>query len=917
MMKFIRQLNQPALLAYGLTSALYVFAALEGASFSVMDWAAKILRHQVDSDVLVVQFDAKSLHGLGQPEVPYTHQAGVTRRLLQAGARKVFLNFEFINHSDPKAYQDLYNSFKDLDFDRVLVPTSWSPQQESSASTGGFKSDFSFPLRALVSTQLVLGSDALVRRILPLDIETHIPTAVTALAVWRRAPKDGYDIDFSIHPTSFQRLSYIDVLKDNFDQNQVENKIIIVGPTASGIALEAPVPIYRSMPATLVHAFALESVQIGPAHVAPVWMLMLLCLLTAILLQTVFLRLSWRASLGLTLVLLPAMLALMLFAREYLRLVIDVVPLLSVTLLCFIASMLASLNQQTIRVWLQKGEIEQKEEKISDLVNQSIDAILTFNSSGTLSLINPAAERMFGYKKLKLPDITIDSLVPDLLNWSEGSLTVEESALGATREMAARTPDGGMFPIDVSLSQSQTGDEVLYTAIIRDITDRKRHEARLRHQATHDVLTGLANRSLLTQRMENVLALDKAIAVLMIDLNRFKDVNDTLGHDVGDQVLKTVARRLYGIVPKNAVLARIGGDEFAAFVQVTHRQEEVIELVNRLLESMDEPFAIRGIEVQLGMSIGIALAPDHASEPGKLLQCADLAMIQAKRIASGYKVFESSMDNMTVRRLRIAGKLKAAITMNELVMYYQPKVDLTTGQPAGMEALVRWNNPELGMVFPDEFIKLAETSGLVRPLTICTLDMAMAQHAQWRREGFEASVAVNLSAHMIQDPELPEVIWDCLRKHDVDPSFLTLEITESAIMGDPDRALQVAQDVRATGVTLSVDDFGTGYSSLAYLKDLPVQELKIDKSFVLDLDGRKRGLHIVESILTLGHGLGLKIVAEGVENNEIYSILRDIGCDLAQGFGIGRPMPAHQLRDWMQSWEPFGEDHPIRLRKAE
>ena len=483
--------------------------------------------------------------------------------------------------------------------------------------------------------------------------------------------------------------------------------------------------------------------------------------------------------------------------------------------------------------------------------------------------------------------------------------------------MEGRAKNGRTFPVDISLSRSEVNEKILYTAIIRDITERKRHEARLRYQATHDALTGLPNRSLLTRRMETALAFNKKIAVLMIDLNGFKDVNDTLGHDVGDLVLRTVSKQLVTTVPKNTVVARIGGDEFAAFVPVKTEADEVIELVKSLLESLEDPLAVRGIEVQLGMSVGIALSPDHASEPSKLLQCADLAMIQAKQSASGYQVFDSSMNKMTIRRLRIAGKLKSAITAKKLVMHYQPKVELTEGSLTGVEALVRWNDPDLGTVYPDEFIKLAETSGLVRPLTISTMDMSLAQHARWWHQGIRVSMAVNLSAHMIQDPELPQIILDCVRKYDVDPIFLTLELTESAIMSDPKRALGVAKEVSTLGITLAVDDFGTGYSSLAYLKDLPVQELKIDKSFVMDLASGGEGFHIINSIITLGHGLGLKIVAEGVENRETFTILQEAGCDLAQGYWISRPIAGEQLEDWVKNWNPFELEQPVKLRRVE
>ena len=919
-MKFIRSLLRPALLAYGITSLLFMLSVLESASFFFTDWRAQILRNTVKSDVVVVQFDFKTLRELDDSQNPFNYHAEILKRLLNAGAQRVLMDFDFVPQSDSLSYQDLYDSLRNIDYERVLIPISWSNQQ---AAPGERTVDTNliapFPDEILISTKLVLGSDARVRQVFPLDVNgsSPIPTAVAKLGTWHRLSETAQEIDFSIHPSSFQRLSYIDVLEGHFDASLVEDKIVIVGPTASNVAVEAPVPIYRSMPSSLVHAFAFQSVQNGPTHTVPMWALMLISLLAAILLQGIFFRIGWRPSLFLMLALLPGFFVLSLLAKQHLRLTIDIVPLLCVTVLCFVSTMLAKLNQQNIRLWLQKGELDEKQAKITDLVNHSIDAIVTFDSKGVLELINPAAEHMFGYRVAEFSNLKIRSLIPDLSNQLEDRLTVEERSSGSTQEMEGRFKNGRTFPVDVSLSRSEVNNKIQFTAIIRDITQRKRHEARLRYQATHDALTRLPNRSLLTRRMETALAFKKTIAVLMMDLNGFKDVNDTLGHDVGDLVLRTVSKQLLTTMPRNTVVGRIGGDEFAAFIPIENDKGEVIELAKRLLESLEVPLSVRGIEVQLGMSVGIAFAPDHADEPSKLLQCADLAMIQAKQGAMGHQVFDASMDNMTIRRLRIAGKLKSAIAANELVMHYQPKVELSDGSLAGVEALVRWNDPDLGMVYPDEFIKLAETSGLVRSLTVSTMNKAMAQHAKWRREGLQVSVAINLSAHMIQDSDLPQIVLECLRKQEVDPTFLTLELTESAIMSDPRRALDVAQELGTIGITLAVDDFGTGYSSLAYLKDLPVQELKIDKSFITDLSVREQGLHIINSIITLGHGLGLKIVAEGVEDQKSFITLQEAGCDLAQGYWVGRPIAGDQLRNWIENWNPYAMEQPTRLRSVE
>jgi diguanylate cyclase (GGDEF)-like protein len=432
----------------------------------------------------------------------------------------------------------------------------------------------------------------------------------------------------------------------------------------------------------------------------------------------------------------------------------------------------------------------------------------------------------------------------------------------------------------------------------RRLRDQSREN---RHQAMHDSLTDLPNRVLFSDRVEQAIVLSKrsgnGIAVALMDLDRFKEVNDTLGHHSGDSLLASVGARLKAAVRESDTVARLGGDEFGVLFAGVGDLYSALELARKLQQALDEPFTLDGLQFEMEASIGIAVYPDHGEDATDLLQHADIAMYVAKREHAGVQLYKAEQDEYSRDRLALLAGLRKALDHGELVLYYQPKVDLRSGRVHGVEALVRWQHPERGLVPPDEFIPLAEHTGLIRPLTAYVLEAAAGQCSAWRRGGggIEMSVAVNLSARILHDRGLPEQIARLLERWSLPPDALEIEITESAIMSDPVRALAVANRLSDLGVGLVIDDFGTGYSSLSYLKQLPVSELKIDKSFVLDMDSSDNDMAIVRSTIVLGHNLGLKVVAEGVETVEVQDRLAALGCDLAQGYLYGRPSPPVEL----------------------
>ena len=432
------------------------------------------------------------------------------------------------------------------------------------------------------------------------------------------------------------------------------------------------------------------------------------------------------------------------------------------------------------------------------------------------------------------------------------------------------------------------------------LVEQLRAEAEVRrHEALHDALTGLPNRALFAQQVEAAIRAGGTAAVMLMDLDRFKEINDTLGHHHGDLLLREVANRLVGALRRSDTAARLGGDEFAVLVHDLVDVGEAEITAGRLLEALHQPFLVDELSLGVGASIGIAMIPDHGGDAAALLQKADVAMYEAKGAHDGAVVYSPERDSYSPRRLRLAGELREAIEAGDILVCYQPKARIADGRPVGMEALVRWRHPAFGMLSPDEFIPVAEQTGLIAPLTTYVLREGLRQCAGWRRGGHEVGVAVNLAVRSLLDVDLPDDAQEMLARAGVPPEALTLEITESSIMADPSRTITVLTELAAAGVRLSVDDFGTGYSSLTYLQRLPVHEVKVDKSFVLRVASNPGDAVIVQSIVELGHNLGLTVVAEGVEDQAAWDRLRSMDCDVAQGYLLGPPLAAPEAIAWL------------------
>ena len=432
-----------------------------------------------------------------------------------------------------------------------------------------------------------------------------------------------------------------------------------------------------------------------------------------------------------------------------------------------------------------------------------------------------------------------------------------------------------------------------------------------RRLALHDPVTDLPNRVHFHDHVRRAIEAAGAegagakVGVLLIDLDHFKDINDTLGHHSGDQLLFRVGERLLDIIRGRDAVARLGGDEFAVLLSSIDGESAALRAAERIGETLTERFEIQGAHVQVEASIGVAICPDHGSDPEELLQRADIAMYWAKAHHSGVETYAFERDQHSRARLELIPELHTAIEEDQLEVYFQPKAELVAGRVVGVEALVRWNHPTRGFLPPDEFIPAAESTGLIGPLTSLVLRQSLRQCRAWADEGIDLTVAVNLSTRNLLDVTLPATVARMLAEHGVPASRLELEVTETTMMVDPERSAEVLRSLADTGVSIAIDDFGTGYTSLSWLKRLPVTTLKIDRTFISDMDsGDDEDSVIVRSTINLARDLGLQVVAEGVEDAGTWRRLGALDCDLAQGYLLSRPLPARELTPWLATHLP-------------
>ncbi len=542
-------------------------------------------------------------------------------------------------------------------------------------------------------------------------------------------------------------------------------------------------------------------------------------------------------------------------------------------------------------------ELRRSELRHRTLVQNSADIVAIIRADGVIAYVSPASEAVLG----RHPSDVAGTPVAELVHPDDRMLLASRLALlnrvadghDVTATIRVQHRDGSWRHLE-AVGTAQLGNPAVQGVVInaRDVTDRIAAAANLRQLALHDPLTGLANRTLVQDRLRG--AAQGSAAVVILDLDRFKDINDSLGHAIGDVVLVEVSERLRRTVRSGDTVGRLGGDEFVVVLPDVRHRDEVLTTVRRILEAIERPVVHDDRRFRLSASAGVAFSPEHAASADGLLRAADAAMYRAKRERSGPAVYDEHDRARSAERLSLTTELADALEDDQFELHYQPEFDLAEGGVAGVEALLRWNHPRRGLVTPDAFLGLAEDVGLIHGLTRWVVDHAVAQAARWRSEGHELPVAVNLSPACLTDAGFVDDVRAALDRHGVPANLLRLEVTERTVMGDPETALAVMRQLTAAGVTFSLDDFGTGYSSLTYLRMLPVAELKIDRSFIGTFE-RDVDRDIVDTIVTLSRRLRLRVVAEGIESAQAAARLRQLGCHVGQGYHLGRPVPAGEL----------------------
>ena len=553
------------------------------------------------------------------------------------------------------------------------------------------------------------------------------------------------------------------------------------------------------------------------------------------------------------------------------------------------------------------GELETQNMRFNTALNNMSQGLSMFDADQHLVVCNERYARLYGLpSELRRPGTTLQEMLEYRVR---NRLYAVEFPEDHAEEL--RTTIGADLPL-VRVVKFSDGRSIVvkrqpmadggWVATHEDITEQRRNEARIAHMAHHDALTDLANRVLLRERLEETLerrSRDDQVAVLCMDLDRFKEVNDTLGHPMGDALLQAVARRLRGCIRESDIVARLGGDEFAILQPGVPQPAGADALARRIIEAISMPYDLDGHQVVLGTSVGIAVAPEDGTEPDHLLSHADLALYRAKGDGRGtFRFFETGMDAAAQARRKLELDLRTALSTGAFELYYQPLFDLDRSEVSGFEALLRWNHPERGLMMPDDFIPLAEETGLIVPIGAWVLRQACSEAAGWPEQ---VKVAVNLSAVQLNTANLTELVFGALGASGLAASRLELEITESALLDNSEAAFATLRRLRDTGVRISLDDFGMGFSCLSYLRRFPFDKIKIDKSFIRDMGSDRQSVAIIQAVIGLGASLEMATVAEGVETRDEFDCLRAFGCTEVQGYYISRPRPAGEVAELLST----------------
>jgi diguanylate cyclase (GGDEF)-like protein/PAS domain S-box-containing protein len=912
--------SAPHFFVVGLLLAALLAGAHQAIRNFLTDSRFALSSRQASGNVILVAIDSPSLEAVGVWPWPRRIHAEALTRLHQAGASEIAFDVDFSSASEAES-DNLFAAALRNAGGSVVLPAF---EQWSAGRNGDRQVHHNFPLpsfgehswRALVN--VFVDPDGLVRRY-PFGERVRgefIPSLGALLGGAQELRNTSFLIDHSIDPASVPVVSYKDILQDDLAalRKIVADNRVIVGATALELGDRVNVPNGRILSGAMLQVLATESILQGRSLKAAS---PLAALLPALALIAVMIA-AWtrgtyysRAGLLLVAASLAELAALWVQARW--PLVLDT-SLFHLAVAGYLVA--GAMHEIDLRGWL--GRIaERRFQRVAMSVG---DGLACLDGDGAITFWNPGAVSMFGYDAREMIGASLSQVVPDANIPGRG---ISLGAVGARTiggelvELEARRKDGQVFPVEAQFFGWEGAAGPEYGVLLRDISIRKRETQRIQYLAQVDTLTGLANRHTLREHLDASLMEAEAeqgeVAVLVLDLDKFKDINDTLGHTCGDELLTAVASRLRGLIDSNYLVARLGGDEFAVIFTGKQVAGPAGILAEQIAQTFKrEAFPVHGRQLQGRCSIGIAIYPRDTASPEQLLANADLALYKAKAQGGGkWCFFTQEIKDALASKISLQGELDRAIKQGEFELFYQPQVSLKDHQLVGAEALIRWRHPERGLLMPGEFMDAVHTSALSNEIAFWVLETACRQGSEWVRLGRKIRVGVNLSPSQLQSDDLTAAVTQILRATGMPARLLELEVTENILLHDDERPAHVFSALRGLGVGLSFDDFGTGYGSLSYLKKFPFDRLKIDRSFVQELKTGSDDAVIVSSTIALSKLLGLSVVAEGVEDAMTASILADMGCNEGQGYFFGRPMP---VRDFERQW--FSQE-PVRAVTAD
>lgn len=560
--------------------------------------------------------------------------------------------------------------------------------------------------------------------------------------------------------------------------------------------------------------------------------------------------------------------------------------------------------------------LRHSEEKYRTILDSNQEGYFEVDLAGNFTFVNDAECSLLGYNREELIGLsykrfTEETAAKKLFKLFNRVYRTGERLKAFEAEFIKKNGTKGFNEISVSTINNKEGQPIGFRGLSRDITERKRSEERIQYLATHDALTDLPNRMMFTQMLNHAVQsarrFIRQLAVIFIDLDRFKVINDTLGHEEGDQLLQEVAKRLKKILREIDIVARLGGDEFVVLIEEVSKPDQVATVAQKILSAIIKPVVLRGQEYQITASIGISMYPKDGHDEQSLMKSADIAMYMAKEEGkNNYQFYTADIKSRSLERLKLETNLRKALERNEFLLYYQAKLEFKTGAISGVEALLRWQNPDLGLVFPSRFIPVAEETGLIVPIGRWVLKTACAQNVAWQNQGLpKVCVAVNLSIRQFMDDSLLKDVHSTIKETGLAPNLLELEITESMLMQNPERMIKILTKIKNLGVRLAIDDFGTGYSSLAQIRQFPIDTIKVDQSFIHDLSKNPEDRAIIEAIIPMGKALSLAVLAEGVETEEQEAFLREQACDQMQGYYFSKPVTPDQFAELLGKHVPI------------